>query len=266
VLECVLGGDGLGWAVGDDGAFVDATGKLIEALTIAPEAVFEDGGGEDAEAADGADAQLGEVLFRDFAYAGDASNGERGEECLDLFRLDDEEAIGFAPVRGDFGEEFVGGDSSRGREIELVEDLLADGARDSGGSGQAGFVSSDVEVGFVERERFDEVSVAVKDFADAAGDGAVTGKVGRNENSLGAKALSADGGHGGADAEGAGLVGGGANDGTIGFPGDDDGASAQARVVALLDRSIECVHIYMDDFAGAHREYGIPVVVRDTAL
>ncbi len=98
---------------------------------------------------------------------------------------------------------------------------------DACGGGEAGFVFGDVEVGFVERERFDEVGVTLEDLAGLAGDGAVTGEVGRDEDGGGAEALGANGGHGGADAEGSRFIGCGADDGAIAAPRDDDGFAAE---------------------------------------
>ena len=50
-------------------------------------------------------------FFGDFADAGDASDGEGEEEGLDFVWLDDEEAVGLAPVGGDLGEELVWSDA-----------------------------------------------------------------------------------------------------------------------------------------------------------
>ena len=71
----------------------------------------------------------------DFDDAGETFDGERREEGVDVFGLDDEEAVGLAPVGGDLGEEFVGGDAGGGGEVELVANGVADGAGDFGGGG-----------------------------------------------------------------------------------------------------------------------------------
>ena len=192
------------------------------------------------------------MLCRDFADAGEAFDGERREKGVDVFGLDDEEAVGLAPVGGDLGEELVGGDAGGGGEVELVADGVADGAGDFGGGGEAALVFGDVEVGLVEREGLDEVGVAAEDVAGLAGDGAVAEEVGGDEDGVGAEALGAEGGHGGADAEAAGFIGGGADDGAVAAPGDDDGFAAEGGVVALLDRGVEGVHVDVDDLAGGH--------------
>jgi hypothetical protein len=69
---------------------------------------------------------------------------------------------------------------------------------------------------------------------------------------FGAEAFGAQGGHGGTHAEAASFVGGGADDGAVAQPGDDDGLAAQLRIVALLDRGVEGVHVDVDDLANGH--------------
>ncbi len=85
--EGVFGGDGLGGAVGDDGAVVDAAGELVETEAVAAEAGFEGGEVFFAEVAYGLDVEVFEIFFGDFAYAGDASDGEGEEEGLRLRRV-----------------------------------------------------------------------------------------------------------------------------------------------------------------------------------
>ena len=91
--------------------------------------------------------------------------------------------------------------------------------------------------------------MALEDLADGAGDGFVAGEVGWDEDGVGAEALGGNGGHGGADAELACLVGGGADDGALALPGDDDGTAAEVGGVALLDGGVEGVHVDVDDLA-----------------
>src|ERR1700732_4853739 len=46
-----------------------------------------------------------------------------------------------------------------------------------------------------------------------------------------------------------GLVGSGTNDRTFALPGNDHGLATQLRIIPLLDRSVERVHVAMDDFS-----------------
>ena len=196
--------------------------------------------------------KMRESFRGDFADAGQALDGQRRQKCVDVFRLNDEEAVGLAPVGGDLGEEFVGRDSGGRGEMQLVADLAADGAGDLGCGGQAAFVFGHIEVGFVEGERLDEIGVAAEDVAGLARDGAVADEVRRHEDGVRAKALGAQGGHGGADAEAARFIRGGADDGAVAAPRDDDRLAAQLRIVALLDRGVKSVHVDVDDLANRH--------------
>jgi len=56
-----------------------------------------------------------EAVFRYFADAGDFADGKGDEEVQDLFGADLEQAVGFAPIGGDLGEELVGSDAGGGR-------------------------------------------------------------------------------------------------------------------------------------------------------
>ncbi len=55
--------------------------------------------------------------------------------------------------------------------------------------------------------------------------------------------------HGRSHAETPGLVRSRADDRPVAPPGNDHGLAAQLRIVALLDQSIERVHVDMDDFS-----------------
>ena len=46
-----------------------------------------------------------------------------------------------------------------------------------------------------------------------------------------------------------GLTRGRADDGPLALPGNDDRLTSQLRIIALLDGSVERVHIDMDDFS-----------------
>ncbi len=91
--------------------------------------------------------------------------GSGGQKCIQVFGLDHEEPIGFAPVGGDLGQEFVWGHAGRGRQMQFLTDLLANGARHPGRGGQSGLVFGNVEVGFVQRQRLDQIGVALEDLA-----------------------------------------------------------------------------------------------------
>jgi hypothetical protein len=70
----------------------------------------------------------------------------------------------------------------------------------------------------------------------------------REEHGGGAQACCGAGRHGGTDAEPAGLIAGGADDASaVSGRAHDNGLSAKRRVIALLDRREEGVHVEMKD-------------------
>jgi len=51
------------------------------------------------------------------------------------------------------------------------------------------------------------------------------------------------------NSEGSSLVGSGTNHGTLSLPRNDHRLAAQLRIIALFNRSVERVHVDMDDFS-----------------
>ena len=126
--------------------------------------------------------------------------------------MDDAETIGLAIVGGDFGEEFVVRDSSRGDEIEFGADALFDFAGNINGEFDAWLIVGYVEEGFVERDRFDEVGVGVEDFVDLCRDLFVDFHSTRYEDEVGAEFLRFDRRHSRTDTETASFVAGSRHD------------------------------------------------------
>ena len=90
---------------------------------------------------------------------------------------------------------------------------------------------------------------------DLGGGGAIGGEVGRQAAQMGAEGAGASHGHGGADAEAAGLVGAGGDDAAaVRRAADGEGGAAQGGVFLLLDGAVEGVEIKMED--GACRAFG----------
>ena len=116
---------------------------------------------------------------------------------------------------------------------------------------QAAQVCGHVEIGFVERERLDQRRVVGEDGVDLARDGAVDVEPRRHEHQF--RALPHGGGrrHGRAHAERARLVARRGHHAALGAVANRHRPAAQLRVVALLDRRIERVHVDVDDLATA---------------
>ena len=86
---------------------VDAARELVEPQAIASEMGFECSQFEGVQVSDRLYADLLEACFGDLADAGDAADRQRRKEAVEVLGLDDEEAVGLAPVGGDLGEELV---------------------------------------------------------------------------------------------------------------------------------------------------------------
>jgi hypothetical protein len=84
---------------------------------------------------------------------------------------------------------------------------------------------------------------------DLPGDGFVGLEAWGNEDQIRALAAGGDRGHGGADAEFAGLVTGGGDDSALAAAADGDGAAAEVGVITLLDGRVEGVHVDVNDTA-----------------
>ena len=163
--------------------------------------------------------------------------------------MDDAETIGLAIVGGDFGEEFVVRDSSRGNKVEFGADALFDFAGNVDGEFDAWLIVGYIEEGFVERDRFDEVGVGVEYFVDLGRDLFVNFHVSRHEDEVGAEALGFDGRHRRTDTETARLVAGRRHDTAHIAVAYSNGFALEVRVVSLLYRGIKGIHVDMYDFA-----------------
>lgn len=125
--------------------------------------------GKALEFAAGMDAALMEEGGDAGTDATDIVNRDMGEPLGEVFGLDDDEAVGFLLFGGEFGEEFVRGDTDGAGEIkarfEFVFDRVGDvfsGAEEVKGGG-------DIEERFVDRGDFNEGSEVVEHIHDGLG-------------------------------------------------------------------------------------------------
>src|SRR5260370_29733315 len=91
--------------------------------------------------------------------------------------------------------------------------------------------------------------MALEDLARRGGGCLVSREIGRHEDGFRAQAFCANCGHRGADAERPCLIRSGAYNRPVAFPCDNNRPAAQVRIVALFDRSIERVHVYVNDLS-----------------
>src|SRR5271170_4183334 len=134
----------------------------------------------------------------------------------------------------------------------LARNLFANRARHLCCCRQARLVLRNIEIGFIKRQRFDEVSVPTKDITHLSGHSSITGKIRREKDGARTEAFGTNGGHRGMHTELPRFVRRRADDGAVSPPRDNDWLAAQLRIVPLLDRRIKCIHVDMYDFAHWH--------------
>ncbi len=106
-----------------------------------------------------------------------------------------------------------------------------------------------VEIGLVKRERLDQVRMLAHQCPDPPARLLVGIEARPDEEEVRAELAGLEGGHGRAHAEHPGLVAGREHDPARAGRAHRHRPAAQARVVALLDRGVEGVHVDVDDLA-----------------
>src|SRR5271169_3677320 len=91
--------------------------------------------------------------------------------------------------------------------------------------------------------------MTLEDLPHPARDLAIACEIRRHEDRIGTQAFGSYCWHGRTHTEASGLVRSGTDDRAIAQPSDDHGLAAQLRIIALLNRSVERVHVDMDDFS-----------------
>ena len=255
-LEGFFAADAFDFVAKFEGAIVDAEGIVAQGT-----AEGADEGAEVAgmllEIAEGEEAGLVEDFFGGGADAVNFADGQFAEEFGFAGLADEGEAVGLLEVTGEFGEEFVGGDADAGGDTALA----ANGFLHRAADGERGFEEfvmraaagfekvGEFHVGFVDGDLFDGRARVAHDVHDFAGFFAIEIDAGRDENPVRAEAAGGGAGHGGADAEFAGFVAGGANDAAaFGRAADNDRFAFEGGIFALLDRGVKGVHIEVKDY------------------
>ena len=156
------------------------------------------------------------------------------------------------PVRLGPGGEQLGDrlgrpDPDRARQVDLLADpgaeVLADHARLTEQTHGPG----DVEEGLVERQRFDQRGDIPHDRHDLPGRLAVVLEAVRNDDQIRAQPPGAHHRHRRVDPEPPRLVGRRRDHAPASGPTDHDRTPTQGRIVALLDRGVERVHVDVQD-------------------
>ena len=85
--------------------------------------------------------------------------------------------------------------------------------------------------------------------------GFVTGKVGWQEDGVRAHAFCGDGGHRGPHTKPPCFIRGCAHNGAFSFPRHDNRFASERWIVALFNRSIEGIHIHVNNFAHPRKRF-----------
>ena len=136
-------------------------------------------------------------------------------------------------------------------------DFGTDGKGDVAGVCDVLLVAGYVQIGFVQRERFDKVGMQPENLVDLPGDLAVKRELRRDKNGMRAQAFGGGDRHGGAQAVFAGFIRGGANHRARAVPRHHNGFAAQLGLFAQFYRCVERVHVNVDDFAWGHGGHGV---------
>ena len=199
---------------------------------------------------DGVDAASLERLRGLGSDAPQRPDGQRPQEGVRVGRGDDQQPVGLAHRRGDLRDVLRRGDADAARQARLFEDPSAQRTGDLARTPPQPPGAAHIEERLVDRERLDERSHVAEDLHDLARDLDVAVEVRQHDDRRRAQAQRLTDGHRRADAESTRLVRGARDDRAALRRPDDDGLAAQRRVVELLDRRVERVHVDMED-AGA---------------
>ena len=126
-------------------------------------------------------------------------------------------------------------------------DARADLPRDRGGGAEVAQRLRHVQIGLVERQRLDQRRVVGEDRVDLPRHRLVHVEARRHEHELRAHPPRRHRGHRRAHAETPRLVARRRHHAAFAAPADRHRPAAQRRVVALLDRGVERIHVDMDD-------------------
>jgi hypothetical protein len=110
----------------------------------------------------------------------------------------------------------------------------------------------DIQIRFVERQGFDQIGMALEDFAHLMRDGPVAWKIRGQEHGAGTQAFGANCRHGGTHAELSRFIRSGAHNGPAAAPRDNDRLTPQRGIIPLLYGRIKRVHVDMNDLARSH--------------
>ncbi len=201
----------------------------------------------------GTQAKALQLRRRYLADARDLAKRQRAQKHRHLFRRDHILPVGLVEIGGDLGEEFDRRDTRRRGELEFVENRLADLFGHQRGRAVTVRAVGDIQIRFVERERFNQRGIAREYFPDMGRRFFIGVKTPRQQREMRAELERHRGGHGATHAIFTRRIIGGA-DNAASFAAATDGERniAQGWIIAHLYRREKAVHIDMNDFAHRH--------------
>ena len=168
-------------------------------------------------------------------------------ELRHLFLFHFELPVRLLQIAGDLGDQLVRADPGRRGQLRLAKNQPADDLRQWPGRAR---MRRDIEIRFVERERFHERREAMQDLADHRGLLAINIEARRQDNEIRTALERHESRHGRAHAElPRFVVASGQHTSPIARATDAHRLSLQRRLIAHLDRGIEAIHVEMDDRA-----------------
>lgn len=234
-------------SAGNDGSGIEAAGEGAGSRGEGTERALEVPVGCVGEVSDRSDPDARQACSRGRTDSPDAIDRKRPEKALRVAGSDLHQAIGFRKRARDLGHEAAGADSNGDREPGGLANPSPDPFADPACPAEEAQRAGDVEIGLVERERFDHRRELAKDPLNDSGHFRVSRHAAGEEDPAGAEPARFDGGHRGVHAESPGLVGGRRDHTPRAGPSHDDRPSAELRVVVLFDRGVEGVEIRVQD-------------------
>jgi hypothetical protein len=150
-------------------------------------------------------------------------------------------------------QEFVVADAGGGVEVGHLLDFRADRRRDVARQWNTLDVLGDIEIGLVKRQRLDDCGVLGEDLADLKADRLIDLEARPHEDQVRTLTFSGHRRHRRADPELPRFVAGGGDDAAFRGPAYGDRLAAKLRIVPLLDRRVEGVHVDVDYLAVRRR-------------
>ena len=170
---------------------------------------------------------------------------------VELVQLD--KRVRLAQITGDLGAELVVSHADRASQLKLRAHRSANRLADRAARAEQSERRSDIDEGFVEAERLDVGRVAAENLMNCPRNCGVRFEARRGHHRLRTKPHGLTHRHGAATAKLSCFVTGGTNNASPLKTSDQHWLSAQRRIVALLDRCVERVHINMENDATRRR-------------